>query len=89
MLYDHFLAETGWKHVEIYDKINVGYSMHLVGCFIRRRLEFTSSYLSLRVSVCPHGTTQLLLEGFLLNLIFGYFSKTCREDSSLIKVGQE
>ena len=40
-------------------------------------------------SVRPHGTTQLLLEGFSLYLIFQDFSKICRENSSFIKIGQE
>jgi hypothetical protein len=30
------------KHVEFYDKINFGYLMHLVGCFIRNRSIFIS-----------------------------------------------
>ena len=46
-------------------------------------------YLSVRLSVClsvrPHGTTQLPLDGFLWNLTFEYFSKICRENSNLIK----
>jgi hypothetical protein len=37
------------------------------------------------MSVRPHGTTRLPLDGFSWILIFGYFSKICRENSSLIK----
>ena len=33
---------------------------------------------SVCLSVCPHGTTPLPLEGFSLNFIFEYFSKMCR-----------
>ena len=41
--------------------------------------------MSVRPSSRPHGTTRLLLEGFSLTSIFEYFSKICRENSSLIK----
>jgi hypothetical protein len=34
--------------------------------------------------VCPHGTTQLPLDGFSWNLIFEDFSKICRENSSFM-----
>ena len=44
---------------------------------------------SVRPSVCPHGTTRLPLDGFWLNLIFGVFSKICRENSSFIQIRQE
>jgi hypothetical protein len=39
-------------------------------------------------SVClfvrPHGTIRLPLDGVSLNLIFVYFSKICRENSSFL-----
>ena len=38
-----------------------------------------SSYLSVSLSVHPHGTTRLTLDGFSRNLIFEYFSKICPE----------
>ena len=37
------------------------------------------------LSVCPHGTTRLPLGRFSWDLIFEYFSKICRENSSSIK----
>ena len=37
-------------------------------------------------SVRPHGTTLIPWEGFSWNLIFEYFFKTCRENSSFIKI---
>jgi hypothetical protein len=40
----------------------------------------SSSCPSVYLSVRPHGTTRLPLDGFSLNLIFGYFSKICREN---------
>jgi hypothetical protein len=42
-----------------------------------------------RLSAHPHGTTRLTLLGFSWNLIFDYFSKICRENSSFIKIGQD
>jgi len=41
------------------------------------------------LSVYPHGTTQLPLDSFSWNLIFGYFSKICRENLCLTEVGEE
>jgi hypothetical protein len=41
------------------------------------------------LSVLPHGATRLPLCRFLWNLTFDYFSKTCREITSLIKIWQE
>ena len=39
--------------------------------------------------VCPHETTRLPLDVFSWNLIFQYFSKICRENSSFFKIWQE
>jgi hypothetical protein len=36
-----------------------------------------SFVISVRLSVCPHGTTRLPQEGFSWNLMYGYFSKNC------------
>ena len=44
---------------------------------------------SVVMSVSPHGTTRLLLDGFARNLIFYYFSKICRGNWSLIEVSQK
>jgi hypothetical protein len=51
------------------------------------KLGETMSCLSIRLSVYirPHGTTRLPLDGFSLKLIFGYFSKVCRDILSVIK----
>jgi len=38
------------------------------------------------MSVLPHGTTRLPLDGVSWNLIFEDFSKICRENSSFIKI---
>jgi hypothetical protein len=41
------------------------------------------------LSVRPHGTTPLPLDGFSWNLIFEDFSKICPEDSNSIKIWQQ
>jgi len=38
------------------------------------------------LSVRPHGTTLLQLDGFSWNLILQYYSEICRENSSFIKI---
>ena len=48
-----------------------------------------SFVISVRPSVCLHGTTRLSLEGYSWNLIFECSLKICLENSSLIKVGQK
>jgi hypothetical protein len=48
-----------------------------------------SFVLSARLSVSPHGTTRLPLDGFLWNLVFQYFSKLCRQNFYSIKIRQE
>ena len=40
-------------------------------------------------SVSPHAKTRLPLDGFSLKFIFEDFSKICRQNSSIIKIGQE
>jgi len=51
----------------------------LLGSFAKSR-EVTIGFV---MSVCPRGTTPLPTEGFSRNFIFEYFSKICRENSSL------
>jgi hypothetical protein len=50
-----------------------------------------SDYLLRRVclSVSPHGTTRLPLDGFWWNLMFELFPEICRQNSSFIKIRQE
>jgi hypothetical protein len=45
--------------------------------------------LCVHLSVCQHGTVRMPLEEFSCNLIFEYFSKIGRENSSFIKIWQE
>jgi hypothetical protein len=44
---------------------------------------------SARARLCLRGTTRFPLNGFSRNLIFGYFWKMCRENSSFIKIRPE
>jgi len=55
------------------------------GAFAKLRKATISFVMSVR----PHGTTRLPLDGFTWNLIFDYFFKNCRENSSFIYIGQE
>jgi hypothetical protein len=48
--------------------------------------DYSISHVCL--SVCPHGTTLLPLDGSSWNLIFEYFSKICRENSSFTQIRQ-
>jgi hypothetical protein len=57
--------------------------------YSRERLLLASSYLSVHLSVRPHGTARFPLKGLSWNLIFKYFSKICRENSNFIKIGRE
>jgi hypothetical protein len=60
-----------------------------LGAFAKLRKVAISFFMSVRPSICPHGTTRVSLDGFSWNLIFEYFSKICREKSSFSKIGQE
>jgi len=62
---------------------------HLLGVFVKFCEVATSFVLSIRPSIQPHGTTQLPLDGFSLNLISEYFFKICHENSSFINIWQE
>jgi len=48
-----------------------------------------SSCLSVFPSVCPHKTTRLPPDGYLLNLILEYYPTICRENSGFTTIGQE
>jgi len=65
-----------------------------ITCYFRRVRKIAqkltiSAVASVCSSVRPHGTTRLPLDEFLWNLVFEYFSKICRQNSSFIKVWQE
>ena len=56
--------------------------MYFLGAFAKLR-RATISFL---MSVRPHGTNWLPLDGFSLSLLFEGFSKVCRVYSSFIKI---
>jgi hypothetical protein len=60
----------------------------LLGVFAKFRRASISFVMSVCPSVCPHGTTRLTVDGFRCNLLFGYFSKMCREALSLMIMGK-
>ena len=62
-----------------------GRNVEFLGAFAELRKESISFVLSVR----PHGTTRLPLDGFSRNLIFDDCSKICGENSSFIKILQE
>ena len=75
---------------------NPNYKMRklvLLGTFAKLRIATFSFVMSVspsvRVSVSPHGTTWLPLDGFSWNLKFGKFSNSYRENSSSNKIRQE
>jgi hypothetical protein len=47
----------------------------LLRAFAKLRTAAVSFVMSVRLFICPHGTTRLTLEGFSWNLIFEDFSK--------------
>ena len=57
-----------------------------LGAFLGAFLKFQKATLRFVMFVClsvrPHGTTVLPQDGFLWNVIYAYFPKTCRENSS-------
>jgi len=64
-------------------------SHRFLGAFAKLRKATISFVMTARLSVHPHGTTGLSLDGLSWDLIFEYFSKICRENPSLIKMWQE
>jgi hypothetical protein len=57
--------------------------------FAKLRNGTVSFVMSVRLFVCLHGTTWLPLDRFSCNLTFEGISKICRENSNIIKIGQE
>ena len=67
--------------------------LHLVGCiyylYQRCTVKQISNLVLSCLSICPREATRLTLDGFSWNLIFTYFSKGYRGNSSFIKIGHE
>jgi hypothetical protein len=55
--------------------------------FAKLRKPIIGFVVLVRLSVCPHGTNRLPLDGFPLNLIFEQFLKIRPENSSFILQG--
>ena len=62
-----------------------GEYLWFLGAFEKLRKAIISFVMTVRLSV----TTRLPLETLSRNLVFEYFSKICRENSSFVKMGQE
>jgi hypothetical protein len=64
-----------------------------LGYFFRRVRKIAKSdyrFRRARLSVCPHGTTRLPLDGYLWNFIFEYFfRKSVKKNSSVIEIWQQ
>jgi hypothetical protein len=60
-----------------------------LGAFAKLRKATISFVMSVRLSIRPHRTPRLPLDGFSWNFLFEYFSKICWQNSSVIKMWQE
>jgi len=56
-----------------------------LGAFAKRQ----NATVTIIMSVRPHGTTRRPLDGFSWHFLFENFSKTCLENSSLVKIWRE
>jgi hypothetical protein len=59
-----------------------------LGAFKKLQRVTVSFAMSICLSVHPHGTTWLPLDGFSWNLIFEYWLKMCWENSSFVRIRQ-
>ena len=82
---------TGETFSEIYFsyRFRIGINYLRISRFVFRYLMMRSVDIHVHPSFCSHGTTRLPIDGFSWNFIFEYFSKTYRENSSFVKIGQE
>ena len=83
--------DTEVVSVSVYQRTALTALVPFLGLFAKSR-KATSNFIMcvcIRLSVCPHGTTRLSLDGFSYNLTFKYFSKFCLENLSFIKMWQE
>jgi hypothetical protein len=82
-------SEIHTKHINTLYGQNVEF-LGNIAKFPEATISFVMSVrLSVRLSFRPHGATQLPLDGFSCNLMFEYFSKLCRENSSVHKIWQQ
>ena len=90
-LYDCVVGSLWWfSHVPVTnDKDRIWNNPWFYRCFHKIARAAIGFVTSVCLSVCPHGTSRLALDGFLSNLICEHFSKICREIWSSIKIWQE
>jgi hypothetical protein len=85
MLYREIIAVCSHIHTKHINTL-CGQNVELLGAFVKLRKPTISFVMAVRLSVRPHTTTRLALDGFSLNLIPPYFSNICRANSSFIKI---
>jgi hypothetical protein len=86
----HLLALLGAHHIFHVDGLISYKSCFQAPLQISKKKTLASSCLSVCLSVrpyvCPHGTTWLPLDKFLLYFIFEYFPKISQENSNFGKI---
>ena len=65
--------------------IEVWSNLFLLGAFAKFRKASIGFFMSIRHSVRPHGISRLPPDGFSLNLIFEYFSKSAEKNKVALK----
>jgi len=81
-----YILLQGFPFLQIFIIIIIIIIIISILCAFARLQKATSSLMSVRLSA--RGNTAPA-EGISVNLIFEYFSKICRENSSLLKILQE
>jgi hypothetical protein len=87
MCSDGALTSVKRVHQEEYNEMT--YCYVLWGAFAKLRKATTGFVMSVRPSVCPHGTTRLQPDGFSWHLIFENFSKIYQIKASYINISQK
>ena len=75
--------------LHLYGNVQIYRVGECFGAFAKLRKATIRFAMSVRPSICSHGTTRLPLDGVSWNVTFEYFSKNCRQNSRFIKIGQE
>ena len=70
------------NHQRVFQNFNVRQFLGAFG-------ELRKATIGFVMSMLPHGTTGLPLDGFWWSFIFETFSKICRENSNLFKIEQK
>jgi len=65
--------------------VKFGSASFLLGAFAKFRKATIGFFISIRQSVRPHGINRLPLDGFSLNLVFEYFSKSVEKNKVALK----